>query len=153
MHNIEKLQNIAFQNQGDTYLLQVVLVGLYSEWEGGIMRKIDELLEKANEHNSTKFKLKEEIFFGGRNRNINSDEFKKVWEGIFNEKYKYDNISSSFLKQRNKYAHGDFESTTLDYEELQGYFAEVTKIFSHFETKVDDFIERRGYIKEKDNLA
>lgn len=145
MRNIAKLQKIASQNKKDTYLLQVSLLGLYSEWEGGIKRKIDELLEKVNERNQTKFRLEKEIFFG--NRNLNHEEFKKIWKKIFDKSYEGESIKSSFFEQRNRYAHGDFESMKLQYRDLQNYFTQIKNIFSCFEAQIDSFIEMEEYIK------
>ena len=144
--NVAKLKKIAFQHKADVYFLQICLLGLYSEWEGGIKRKIDAFLEEVNKQNKTKFKIEKERFFNSRI--LNHEEFKKVWNAVFGVDYeKGCLIDSSFFKQRNKYAHGNFSSMELEYRQFEKYANDINKMLCCFEEEIDNFIKNGEYLE------
>ena len=147
---MHKLKKIASQNKHDDYFLQVCLLGLYSEWEGGIKKQVDELIGHCNEANKTVYEIDRRYFF--TTRNLNNEEFKKLWKKIFDEEIDRGierdfEIENSFFKQRNKYAHGDFESMSLEYDQFKNYCKQITLILEKLADKIDDFIERKKYIR------
>lgn len=145
---IENLKIIANSNKRNHYFLKICLLGLYSEWEGFIKSKVDQLIEECNKHNQAKFKLQKEYFFS--NRNLNNEEFKKLWKKIFNKDFSEnkDLIDGSFFNQRKYYAHGNFEETNLDWKQLEKYFEKIKKIANLFSDEIDDFIKENKHLQQ-----
>ena len=80
---------------------------------------------------------------------MNNEEFKKLWKNIFNEEWENKEtnlIDGSFFRQRNNYAHGDFKSTDLNWEQLEKYFDNMIKIANLFSDEIDNFMKQNKHL-------
>lgn len=146
---VAHIKKIAILDRENKYLLKMCILALYSEWEGFIKSKVEELLKKCNEVNRSIFELKKEYFFS--NRNLNNEEFKKLWKNIFDDEISNEksiNLENSFFRARNFYAHGNFSAVEMDWQNLENYLKNITNAAGYFSDKIDDMITKNKYIKK-----
>ena len=147
LDNIARLRKVASAHKEDSYVLQIFLVGLYAEWEGAIKWEIDRLVEKCNQHNTTRFKM-ERRYFKTDNRTLNNEQFKQLWQTIFGDgKPPIALVKESFFKQRNSYAHGVFNKYQLEYSQYEEYCQQVIQTLDIFRDEIYHYIENEKYLE------